>query len=327
MTFGISLATSAPAAALDGTDALSFVIARAREAEAAGVDDIWLNQGLDLDGITVAALVAREVPRVVIGIAAVPMYPRHPVTLASQAKAAQLAAGGRFALGIGLGHKAQVEGVFGVPFDRPIGHLRDYLRIVRSLLDTGTAEVHGATVTADLSSVPPSALRGAVMPRVPLLVAAMGPQALRAAGELADGTLPYLAGPRSLESRIVPAITAAATAAGRPAPRIAAGVPASVTADPAGARAHAFQYLGGNARNPSYQAALALEGVGHPADLALVGDEETVAAGLRRYLDAGATDVRVSPAAFATDEERVRTWRLVGELARKGISYKPGQVY
>ncbi len=316
MSFGISLLTSAPASALGGADALSFVIARAAEAEAAGVDDIWLNQGIDLDGITIAALGAREVPRVIVGIAAVPMYPRHPVTLASQAKAAQLAAGGRFALGIGLGHKAQVEGVFGVPFDRPIRHLRDYLRIVRSLLDTGTADVRGPTVTADLSNVPPAALRGGVTPRVPLLVAAMGPQALRAAGELADGTLPYLAGPRSLDSLIVPAITTAAAAAGRPAPRIAAGVPASVTADPERARAHAFHYLGGNARNPSYQAALEREGISHPADLALVGDEETVAAGLRQYLDAGATDVRVSPAAFATDEERLRTWRLVGELAR-----------
>jgi F420-dependent oxidoreductase-like protein len=320
MSYGISLLTSAPASALGGADALSFVIERAREAEAAGVDDIWLNQGIDLDGITVAALVAREVPRVIIGIAAVPMYPRHPVTLASQSKAAQLAAGGRFALGIGLGHKAQVEEVFGVPFDRPIRHLRDYLRIVRSLLDTGTAEVRGATVTADLSNVPPGALRGGVTPRVPLLVAAMGPQALRAAGELSDGTLPYLAGPRSLDSLIVPAITAAAAAAGRPAPRIAAGVPASVTADPAGARAHAHDYLGGNARNPSYRAALEREGISHPADLALVGDEETVAAGLRQYLDAGATDVRVSPAAFATDEERLRTWRLVGELARDAAS-------
>ncbi|HEY1819537.1 MAG TPA: hypothetical protein VGG83_06385 [Trebonia sp.] len=119
---------------------------------------------------------------------------------------------------------------------------------------------------------------------------------------------------------IVPAISAAAAAAGRPAPRIAAGVPASVTAHPDGARAHAFAYLGGNARNPSYRAALEREGISHPADLALVGDEETVAAGLRRYLDAGATDVRVSPAAFATDEERLRTWRLVGELARDVVS-------
>jgi alkanesulfonate monooxygenase SsuD/methylene tetrahydromethanopterin reductase-like flavin-dependent oxidoreductase (luciferase family) len=150
----------------------------------------------------------------------------------------------------------------------------------------------------------------------------MGPQALRAAGELADGTLPYLAGPRTLAALIVPAISEAAAAAGRPAPRIAAGVPASVTVDPEGARAHAFRYLGGNARDPSYQAALEREGISHPADLALVGDEETVAAGLRRYLDAGATDVRVSPAAFATDEERLRTWRLVGELARDAASWR-----
>jgi F420-dependent oxidoreductase-like protein len=316
MSFGISLQTSPAASALGGADALSFVTARAREAEAAGVDDIWLNQGLDIDAITFAALVAREVPRVIVGTAVVPMYPRHPVTLAGQTKAAQLAARGRFALGIGLGHQAQVEGVFGVPFDRPIRHLRDYLRALRSLLDTGTAAVQGPTVTADLSGVPTALLRGGVTPRVPLLVAAMGPQALRAAGELADGTLPYLAGPRSLASLIVPAITTAAASAGRPAPRIAAGVPAAVTSDPDGARAHAFETLGGQAGSPSYRAVLEREGVSHVADLALVGDEETVAAGIRQYLDAGATDVRVSPAAFATDEERLRTWRLVGDLAR-----------
>jgi alkanesulfonate monooxygenase SsuD/methylene tetrahydromethanopterin reductase-like flavin-dependent oxidoreductase (luciferase family) len=93
-----------------------------------------------------------------------------------------------------------------------------------------------------------------------------------------------------------------------------------MTSDPAGARAHAFEALGGRASNPSYQAVLEREGISRAADLALVGDEETVAAGIRRYLDAGATDVRVSPAAFATDEERLRTWRLVGELARDAAS-------
>lgn len=78
MSYGISLQTSLPASALDGADALSFVTERAREAEAAGVDDIWLNQGLDLDAITIAALVARDVPRIIVGTAAVPMYPSIP---------------------------------------------------------------------------------------------------------------------------------------------------------------------------------------------------------------------------------------------------------
>jgi hypothetical protein len=123
MSFGISLQSSPPASVLGGTDPLSYVIERADEAEAAGADDSWLNQGLDIDAITVAALVAREVPRIIVGTAAVPMYPRHPIMLASQAKGAQLAARGRFALGIGLGSKAPVEGVFGVPFDRLVGRV------------------------------------------------------------------------------------------------------------------------------------------------------------------------------------------------------------
>jgi hypothetical protein len=77
---------------------------------------------------------------------------------------------------------------------------------------------------------------------------------------LLDSTLPYLAGPRTLAALVVPAICAAAAAAGRPAPWIAAGVPACVTTDPEGARAHAFDYLGGNARNASYQAVLERDG-------------------------------------------------------------------
>jgi alkanesulfonate monooxygenase SsuD/methylene tetrahydromethanopterin reductase-like flavin-dependent oxidoreductase (luciferase family) len=93
-----------------------------------------------------------------------------------------------------------------------------------------------------------------------------------------------------------------------------------VTSDPPRAREHAFAALGRQAGNPSYRAVLEREGISHPAELALVGDEETVAAGIRRYLDAGATDIRISPAAFATDEERLRTWRLVGQLARAAAS-------
>jgi len=140
----------------------------------------------------------------------------------------------------------------------------------------------------------------------------MGPQALRVAGELADGTLPYLAGPRSLDSLIVPCHyrRGGPPRAARP-PRIAAGVPASVNLPTRRAPgAYAFQYLGGNARNPSYQSRpWNGRASATPPTLALVGDEETVAGrGSGGTSTRGATDVRVSPAAFATDEERLRTW-------------------
>ena len=66
---------------------------------------------------------------------------------------------------------------------------------------------------------------------VPVYVAAMGPKALQVTGELADGTLPYLAGPRTIAEFIVPTIAAAAAGAGRPTPRIIAAVPVLVTDD------------------------------------------------------------------------------------------------
>lgn len=93
---------------------------------------------------------------------------------------------------------------------------------------------------------------------MPLLVAAMGPQALRVSGELADGILPYLAGPRALAEHIVPAVTAAARNAGRPAPRIVALVHGVVTSDPDAARAAATEQLAFYEQIPSYARAVAL---------------------------------------------------------------------
>lgn len=312
MGLGISLHTGATPIG----DTLRMILERAHEAADAGVDSIWLSQGVDIDAITVAALIGREVPGIGIGTAAVPMYPRHPLVTAAQARTAQIATDGRFRLGIGLGTRAGIESTFGVPFERPIRHLRDYLRVLRSVFETGTADVEGPTVTAHLPTASPTGPRTGVTPPIPLLVAAMGPQALRAAGELADGTLPYLAGPRTIAESIVPTIVAAARAAGRPDPTIAVGVPAAVTAEVAETRAHAARALAAYGDVPSYRAVLDAEGAAHPADLALIGDEDTVAAGIRRYLEAGATDVRISPVAFRTDADRLRTWRLVGELAR-----------
>ncbi|MCM3884052.1 TIGR03564 family F420-dependent LLM class oxidoreductase [Frankia sp. R82] len=314
MSIGISL-PSRPSPG-EPTDPLAAVVAQAREAAELGLDEVWLSQGLDLDAIAVATVLGREVPGVRIGTAAVPIYPRHPLVVAAAARTAQVASGGRFQLGVGMGNKAMIERIYGVPYDRPVRHLRDYLRILRSALATGGADLEGPTVTARLDTSSPGLARTAVAP-VPLLVAAMGPQTLRAAGELADGTLPFLAGPRVLAELIVPAISSAARAAGRPAPVIGAGVPAVVTTDVVAARAQAQRVLAHYAAVPSYRAALDREGVAGPADLALIGDEETVAAGLQRYLDAGATDLRISPVAFRSADERIRTWRLAGELARR----------
>jgi 5,10-methylenetetrahydromethanopterin reductase len=125
---------------------------------------------------------------------------------------------------------------------------------------------------------------------VPLLVAAMGPLVLRLAGRLTDGTITSWVGPRTLEGHIVPTIQQAAEAAGRPAPRVAVGLPIMLTDDAEGARARLGARAGWYSTLPSYAAMFAREGVAGPADVALIGDEAELDAGLGRLRDAGATD-------------------------------------
>jgi F420-dependent oxidoreductase-like protein len=171
-----------------------------------------------------------------------------------------------------------------------IGRLREHLTVLRSIFDTGSVDFHGDEFTAS----PEWPVRVAGGTPVPLYVAAMGPKALQVTGELADGTLPYLAGPRTIAEFIEPTIAKAAADAGRPKPRIIAAVPALVSDDVDAARDYAAQQLSFYEAIPSYQKVIAREGVASVVELAAIGSVEQVARQLRRYLDAGATDVTLS---------------------------------
>ncbi|GAA2540361.1 LLM class F420-dependent oxidoreductase [Mycolicibacterium diernhoferi] len=266
-------------------------IAQARRAHDVGVRQIWLAQQFDHDAIGLAGLIGAAVPGLGVGTSVVPLNPRHPLVIAGQAQTAQAAAHGNFSLGIGLGSHKPEEVAFGTSWPRPVARLREYLQVLRSIFDDGEVDFHGAEFTAGPQW--PVSVPGGTP--IPLYVAAMGPKALQVTGELADGTLPYLAGPRTIGDFIVPTITGAAAVAGRPEPATIAFVPALVTDDVAAGREVAAQALEFYASIPSYQRVIEREGLDSPADLAAVGDAETVRKHLRRYLDAGATDVAISP--------------------------------
>jgi alkanesulfonate monooxygenase SsuD/methylene tetrahydromethanopterin reductase-like flavin-dependent oxidoreductase (luciferase family) len=131
---------------------------------------------------------------------------------------------------------------------------------------------------------------------------------------LADGTLPYLAGPRTIDEFIVPTITKAAAEAGRPAPRIIAAVPVLLSEDVEGARTIAEQQLSFYETIPSYRNVIAREGLAGVAHLAAIGPEEHVVRELRRYRDAGATDVVISPLDRSASVDREALWRLTAAL-------------
>jgi F420-dependent oxidoreductase-like protein len=307
MTIGVDL--SAPAGVPNYVDA---IVEQAREAAADGVGSAWFGQAFDYDSPGLAAIVGREVPGLRVGTSAIPIFGRHPLLISSQAQTAQAATHGRYQLGLALGVPALVEGGFALPYDRPIALLREFLTALRPLLETGSADYRGERLTA--TPPLPAAVPGA-KPPVPILVAAMGPQALRVTGELADGTLPYLAGPKALADHIVPAITLAAAGAGRPAPRVVAFLPAVVTSDVDRVRENAERQLAFYDQVPSIQRIIGLDGKQRAAELAVVGDEETVADAVRRYRDAGATEIVATKTDLGGPEDQRRTWRLLGELA------------
>ncbi|WP_189825006.1 LLM class F420-dependent oxidoreductase [Streptomyces finlayi] len=306
MTTGVALSATEAANQVDATVEL------AREAAAAGLRSAWFGQTFGPDSPQLAAIVGREVPGLHVGTSAIPVFGRHPLLVSSQAQTAQAATHGRYHLGLALGTKLLTETGFGIPYQRPVARLREFLTALRQLTESGTADFHGEllTATTPISARVPGAEGG-----VPLLVAAMGPQALRVSGELADGILPYLAGPRALGEHIVPAVTAAAEAAGRPAPRIVALVYGVVTDDAQAVREKAAEQLAFYEQFPSYARAIELSGGRRAVDVAVIGDEREVAAEVQRYRDAGATEVVFSGTDIAGDADRLRTWSLLGELA------------
>ncbi|MEV5298898.1 LLM class F420-dependent oxidoreductase [Amycolatopsis methanolica] len=303
MSIGVALATA------DTTNYVDAIVAQAKQVAADGLKSVWFGQRFDYDAAALATVVGREVPELSVGTPAIPIFGRHPLLVSSQAQTAQAATHGRFRLGLALGAKNLLEGSFGLTYERPVARLREFLTVLRELFTTGTADFRGEVLTA----VPPLPATVPGADPVPLLVAAMGPQALRATGELADGTLPYLAGPKVLAGEIVPAITAAASGQ----PRVIAFVAGVVTSDVEQVRANAVEQLAFYERIPSYQRVIGLEGASRAGELAVVGDEETVAAEVRRYFDAGATEVVFTQTDLGSAEDQRRTWRLLGELSGK----------
>jgi len=232
----------------------------------------------------------------------VPTYPRHPAALAQQARTVAAAVDGRLILGIGLSHKIVIEDMFGYDFSKPILHMKEYLAVLLPLLDGQPAAFTGTTVRANVGLTTPSP------GRVPVVIAALGAQMLRLAGAQADGTVLWMTGPATVRDHVVPVINEAAASAGRPSPRVVCILPVCVTDDPDGARERAARVFAIYGQLPSYRAMLDREGAAGPADVAIVGDEDTVAAQIATLAEAGVTDFVAGEYTGGADGARTRAF-------------------
>lgn len=286
------------------------LVADVRDAAALGYTNYWTPQIFGFDALTALAVVTREVPDIRVGTSVVPVYPRHPMALAQQALTVSQVSGGRLDLGIGLSHQPVVEGMWGLPFERPVRYMSDYLQVLMPLLAGEKVSYRGDMLTGRGEIDVP-----APTPRV--VVAALGAQMLKLAGRLADGTVTWMTGPTTIAELTVPTITASADAAGRATPEVIAAAPVCVVDDPtevAALRERASKQYVVYGTLPSYRAMLDREGLAGPEDLAIIGTIDQVADGLGRYVDAGATMVVAD--VFGNREQRAATKAALAELTR-----------
>jgi F420-dependent oxidoreductase-like protein len=275
----------------------------ARWAEDAGFATIWIPQIPDeFDALTAAAVIGAETQRIEIGTAVVPVQPRHPIALAQQALSVQAVCGGRLRLGLGVSHHWIVDEMLGLPYERPIATMRDQLDVLdAALAGPGTIDVENGSfrvhMPLDVTDVGPT----------PVLLAALGPQMLRLAGERTDGTILWMADERSIESHIAPLLARAAAAAGRAAPRIVAGVPVCVCDDDQVDEAvtRTNRLLAEAEVSPNYQQLLDHGEAREVGDILAAGNEAAVAKRLQSFADAGATDVSIRFVPIGDDRDQL----------------------
>ena len=236
----------------DGT--IDDVVAEARLVEEQGFASYWTPQIFGHDALTALAVVGREVPRIELGTSVVPTYPRHPMMLAQQALTTNAASGGRLCLGIGLSHQIVIESMMGMSFAKPVRHLREYLAVLGPLsrgepvaFDGEDYRVHAGVAVAGSSPFP-------------IVVAALGPQMLRATAELADGTLDVVHRPGDAGHVHDPHDHEGGRGRRASAPRVIAALPVCVTDDVVAAHERAAKVFAVYGQLPSYRAMLDREG-------------------------------------------------------------------
>jgi 5,10-methylenetetrahydromethanopterin reductase len=286
-------------------------------AESAGLDTAWMPQVPDdFDALTMVALMGTRTTRIELGTAVVPLQAQHPIALARQALSVHAGIGGRLALGVGPSHHWIVRDMLGIPYEKPAAYTRDYLEVLNAALKgPGPVDVENDTFSVHN----PTAL-GAETP-LPVLVAALGPVMLQIAGELADGTVLWMADERAIGDHIAPRINKAADNAGRPAPRIVAGIPVCLCANSEidAAKERANRILAEAETSPNYQRLLDRGDARNVGDLCAAGDEEAILARFRRFAEAGVTDlsVRLLPIGDNRDEliaSKYRTRDVISQL-------------
>lgn len=288
-------------------------------AEQAGIEAAWLTVGgLAPDPFAIFGAAAQHTTSILFGTSIVPTFPRHPLAMAQGAIAVDSLAPGRLRLGVGPSHKPAIEGMWGIPFERPLEHLREYLSILRGVFETGTADFEGNRMTARGRTSGPA--------NVTLMASALRSNGFRLCGELADGAISWVCPLSYLRDVALPALRAGAAKAGRETPPLIAHVPVAVSGDRDAVYEGARRQIGIYPRVPFYSQMFQDAGFPEAKDGALSdrmidalvvhGSPSEVKERLRALPEYGASELLAMPIIPPGDGAAMqRTLETLGQLA------------
>jgi F420-dependent oxidoreductase-like protein len=180
------------------------------EAERLGYDSAWTAEAWGTDAVTVLSWLGARTTTLKLGSGIMQMPARTPAMTAMTAATLDLMSGGRLLLGLGTSAPPVAEGWHGQEFGKPLVRTREYVEIVRAVLRREALEHHGEHYEIPLGGH--RALKLMARPlraEIPIYLAAIGPQNVRLATEIADGWLPIWISPERLRDVFGEALAAA----------------------------------------------------------------------------------------------------------------------
>ena len=297
------------------------VLAGIERAEQMGIPAAWLTTGgVGLDALTLYAAAAVRTTRIRLGTSITPTFPRHPLVVVQQVQVLAQLAPNRFRLGVGPSHRPTMTATYGIDFHAPLGHLREYVRVIKTLLHHGSVDFDGRYYRAY------GQIRAPL--EVPVMASALQRKSFELCGAEADGAISWVCPGVYLRDVALPAMQTAAAQAGRPVPPLLAHAPVCVHDNADEVRTVARQQLANYVRLPFYVRMLTAAGFPEASEgawsdamleaVVLSGKESQVAERLQALFALGATEVLVSPLAAGSDREASlsRTLRLLADVAK-----------
>src|SRR5882672_4699875 len=183
------------------------------EAERLGYTSVWAGEAYGTDAVTPIAWVLARTNKIKAGTSIMQMPARTPTCAAMTAMTLAALSGNRFLCGIGPSGPQVVEGWHGVPFGKPLLRTREYIAIIRQILERkAPLEHHGEHYQIPYDGPAASGLGKPLRsiihgdPSLKIYTAAIAPAGLRVSGEVADGNLPFFMSPEKAEAVIGPTL-------------------------------------------------------------------------------------------------------------------------